>query len=684
MSTPSQSPTLGVAEAFNMAAGLFNEGRLDEAAQVAAQILAQAPGHPDTLHLLGIVRRLKNDPAGAVILFEQALQRKRTASFLSNYGSTLLQLGRHGEAVAAMSAAAEMDGSDTLTLFNLGLTLRSSGHLGEAVAVFARTGRIDPLHASSHYLRGMTLMDMGHFDAAAAIFRLCLTIDPGNAGALTALGYALTRVNRHGDALPLHRRAVALEPWRLESAVHAVDVGRCCLSFDVQDALQDELARSLDLVLTDNPETVDWKLLSSVLYRDLYRPLPAPVRARAERVFSSRLAAAVPAPVSWPAVSTGRPARLRIGYLSSHLRNHPIGQVTLSLFAAHDRTRFEIHGFTRVAGTPAEDSYATGHRAGFDHVHDIAGLSGPDIATRIRAAGIDVLVYLDGHMDKDGLAAMACRPAPVRVFWLGHAGGLGTTVTDYLMADRVVIPYGEEDRYGEAVVRLPVCYHSADRHPVNPVRPRRDYGLPESGVVFCAFNNTEKVDGAAFAHWLEILRRVDGSVLWLSRNGQMDGSAQNLSRYATRAGVDPARILFAGRVPDKADHYARHLAADLFLDTWTMNASTTALDALWAGLPLVTLAGNCFSNRIASSMLTALGLEEMICPTPRAYVAMAEALALNPQARAALQARLWAARGTASLFDMGRFAAKLEAAYDRMWDRWRRGEKPEGFTLPEA
>lgn len=684
MTASPTSPGLALADAFNMAVGLFNTGRYEEAGRIAERLLSQAPAQPDALHLLGLIRRVTNRPAEAVALFEEALCHKRTPAFLSNYGSALMMLGRHADAVAAMHAAAEMSGDDPGMFFNLGSVLRSAGRLGEAVAAFLQAGRIDPAHAAAHYMRGLILLDAGDFEAAAVAFRIAVIAEPDHAGALTALGYALTRLNRHAEALSHHRHAVALEPARLESAVHAVDVGRCCLYLDVQDALQDDLARAVVLSLSHDPEGADWKLLSSVLYRDLYRPLPDAARVAAERAFGQRLAAAVPGRPAPFAVPAARPARLRIGYLSAHLKNHPIGQVTLSLFAAHDRSRFEIHGFTRVAGIQPSDEYAARHRAGFDHIHDITGLDGPDIAARIRAAGIDVLVYLDGHMDKGGLVAMASNPAPVRVFWLGHAGGLGTVAADYLLADRVVIPFGEEQRYGEAVVRLPVCYHSADRHPINPARPRRDYGLPEDAIVFCAFNNTEKVDGAVFTHWMEILRRVEGSVLWLSRAGSLDMPRRSMARFAAEAGVDPARILLATRMEDKADHYARHQAADLFLDTWTMNASTTALDALWAGLPLVTLAGNCFSNRIASSMLTALGLEEMICPTPQAYVAMAEALARNPQALAALRARLWAARENAPLFDMTRFAAKMEAAFDGMWERWRRGEAPEGFTVPDA
>jgi len=205
--------------------------------------------------------------------------------------------------------------------------------------------------------------------------------------------------------------------------------------------------------------------------------------------------------------------------------------------------------------------------------------------------------------------------------------------------------------------------------------------LPENGVVFCAFNNAEKIDEAAFVCWMDILRRVDGGVLWLSRSGVQPEQRESLSRFAAACGVAPERIILAAREPDKRDHLARHLAADLFLDTWTMNASTTALDALCAGLPMITLAGNCFSNRIAGSMLTALGMGDLICPTPAAYAAMATALALNPQARTELRRRLRRNLETTPLFDAPAFAAKLEDAYFRMWETRRGGGAPAPFDM---
>jgi protein O-GlcNAc transferase len=683
---PPNPPPAGMsfADAFNLGVQLFNERRLGEAASVAEAILRVHPENPDALHLGGVISQAFGDFDQAIRLIRRALDGKRTALFLSNLAGALISGNRHGEALPVLEEAATLDPASANIAFNTGVVLRALGRPGDAAAAFGRAGVREPGMAAAHHTRGLVLMDARRPEAAADAFRATLAADPAHADAWTGLGVALNQTGRRLPAIRLHHRACLIDPAKLDSAVHALDIVRCCLRFDLIETARADLVAALTAALPRGP---GWRLLSSVLYRHLYRPLPPAVRAAAQQAFDRSLAAEAPPspvaapPVAAPSVIAGPADRLRVGYLSANLNNHPIGQVTLSLFAAHDRRRVEVHGFTRVAGMSPADTYAARHRAGFDHVHDTDGLDGRRLADSIRAADLDVLVYLDGHMDKEGLVAMAHRPARAQAFWLGHAGGIGRVAADYLLADRIVVPPGEEGLYDEALVRLPPCYHVADRHAINAVRSRAAYGLPDDAVVFCAFNNAEKIDQAAFFCWMEIMRRVENSVLWLSRSGVQPEQTDSLSRFAAACGVDPRRIIPATREPDKGDHLARHQAADLFLDTWTMNASTTALDALWAGLPMITLAGDCFSNRIAGSMLTALGLPELICPTPTAYAAMATALALNPQALQALRARLWRNRETTSLFDVGPFAAKLEDAYFRMREISRSGRRPEAFDM---
>jgi len=275
----------------------------------------------------------------------------------------------------------------------------------------------------------------------------------------------------------------------------------------------------------------------------------------------------------------------------------------------------------------------------------------------------------------------------VQCYWLGHAGGLCAPYIDYLIADATVVPPGEEDRFGECIVRLPETYHIADRMEIDPTPlRRRDFGLPEEATVFCGFNNPLKIDETVFTAWMEILGAVDGSVLWLS-HGLSGATAGNLRRAAENRGVDPERLVFARWARDKGLHLARHRLADLFLDTFRFNASSTTLDALWAGLPVLTVRGGRFHGRISASMLTAIGLPDLICETREDYIAKAVALAGHPEALAAIRARLWSNRLTQPLFDTERFVRHLEQAYEGMCRQARTGGRPQSFDvepLPRA
>lgn len=670
---------LSLVDAFNLAVRAYGVGDRGAATTLCDSILRAIPQHADTLHLLGLIRLAEGDPAAAAARIGEALRGKQTPTMLANHAAALSMLGRPQAATTALQTAVALEPDNAGWFYNLGVTQQISGRTGEAPGALGRAARIAPDHAATHEARGRALFALNRPVEAAAAFRAALTSDPTRIEAITGLGVALTHAGHPDPAYEQHRRAGLLDPRRLEDAVHALDHDRASLRFDRLEDSRDRLAEAL----RSNGAQADWRLLASILYRDLYRPLPADLRLHARTLLDARLAAFAPArPTTFARPISAHDDRLRVGYLSAHLKNHPIGQVTLSAFAAHDRRRVEVHGLLRGGVDPARDYYAARHRQGFDRTHDLSALPPDAAAAHIAALGLDVLVYLDGYMDKEGLEILARRPAPTRVYWLGHAGGIGTSCADYMLADRIVVPPGEEGLYAEKVVRLPDCYHCADRHPLAPEPPSRaSQGLPDDAVVFCGFNNVEKIDAAAFAAWMEILRRVERSVLWLSGS---ERPATNLRRFAAEQGVDPARVVFAGRIADKGLHLARYRLADVFLDTWTMNASTTALDALWAGLPLVARTGDCFSNRISSSMLTAVGMGELICPDVPAYIALAEALARNPQLRASLRARLIADLQTRPLFDIDRFARKLEGAYFHMRERARAGLPPQSFEVAEA
>lgn len=668
---PNAAATLTLTDAYALAVRFYESGDLPASQQVTERILAARPDLSEARHLDGLIQLRAGRPAAAVACFEAALRGRRTANTLNALASALQQCGRVDEAVEAQREASTLEPDTALWRFNLGVLLQAAGRHNEAVDAYLAAGRLGS--PSGFDTVGQRRLELGDMAGATRAFEATCALDPARTEAMTGLGLCRFALGRRTEALRLHERALTVDPFRLYDLVHGCDQTRCRLLFKAQ---ADWVARA-SAALPSAAERTDWRLLSSLLYRDLYRPLTDDARDAAASVLDRRLRALAGNPAA-PAIRRGAGRRLRIGYLSAHLHNHPIGQVTLSLFAAHDRDRVETHGFFRKALNP-QDPYAVRHRAGFEHVHELAGVADTaEAAKRIGSAELDALIYLDGHMDKGGLEIMARRPAPVRVFWLGHAGGLGSVCADYLLTDQVVTPAGDDRLYGEKLVRLTDCYHCADRHPIAE-RPRRaDHGLPDDAVVFCAFNNLEKIDEAVFAAWMELLRSIPAAILWLSDAGGSD-AADNLRASAAAAGVAPGRLIFAGRVPDKRDHLARYQLADVFLDTWTMNASSTALDALWAGVPIVARAGDRFSNRISNSMLKAVDMGDYVTPSTQAYLALAAALALNPEMRLRQRERLRRNLETTPLFDIDRFARKLERAYARMCAHAETGALPLSF-----
>jgi predicted O-linked N-acetylglucosamine transferase (SPINDLY family) len=373
-----------------------------------------------------------------------------------------------------------------------------------------------------------------------------------------------------------------------------------------------------------------------------------------------------------------RHERIRIAYLSADFHLHATSQLMAELFERHDRERFEVSAWS--FGPETGDAMRARLRAAFEIFHDVRDVSDDDVAARLRATGIDIAVDLKGY-SKDGRPGIfARRVAPIQVNYLGYPGTTGADCMDYIIGDAEVIPEGHEAYYSEQVVRLPDSYQVndtkrliADRTPT-----RAEAGLPASGFVFCCFNNNYKITPEVFDVWMRLLKAVPGSVLWLLEDNA--AASRNLRREAGARGVDAERLVFAGRVLPPA-HLARQRLADLFLDTLPCNAHTTASDALWAGLPLLTCRGNAFAGRVAGSLLRAVGLPELITDDLGTYEALALRLATTPGELSALKARLSQNRLTHPLFDIDRYRRHLESAYVTMAEQHRQGKLPQAFSV---
>jgi predicted O-linked N-acetylglucosamine transferase (SPINDLY family) len=366
--------------------------------------------------------------------------------------------------------------------------------------------------------------------------------------------------------------------------------------------------------------------------------------------------------------------------MSADYQEHATSWLIAGLIERHDRSRFETIALSLGPDLPGSAMRQRLHAA-FERFVDVSCMEDLKVAQSLRELEIDVLVDLGGLTQNSGTGVLAWRPAPIQVNYLGYSGTLGASYVDYILADRFVIPDGYAQYYSEKVVRLPDCFQVNDsaRRIADATPTRAEMGLPEQGLVFCCFNNNYKITPPIFDIWMRILGSVPGSVLWLA--GDQPCVVFNLQAEATKRKIDPRRLVFATRVPSLDDHLARYRLADLFLDTLPYNAHTTASDALWAGLPVLTCAGESFAARVAGSLLNAVGLPELVTHSLQAYEALVLQLARDPGALADIKKKLVANRGTCPLFDTDRFRRNIERAYTEMWRIFKDGLPPASFDL---
>ncbi|MBV9523652.1 MAG: tetratricopeptide repeat protein [Alphaproteobacteria bacterium] len=671
-----------LAERLRAALALHQSGQVERAAGVYAEILRVAPRHAEALHLLGLARITLGDfEAGAALVRNAIKIKPKDGLFRANLGLAYLRAGRFREAVAPLQSALALDPRAPELHDNFAGALALSGDLVGAIQALRRATRRFPGNAHLHIRLAALLLQHRELPEARAAAERALALAPGNPDALVNLGLVDAHLRDYAPALARFEAALDAAPMHITAQNNFVYAAGILGDF----ARQERAAPLIERRIMSGAAEDTWTTLAEVAYICPYLDLSQAVYRRTLDMLAARFPAVQPlAPVTAPALTGGRPDRpLRVGYVSTGFGNHAIGHVTRTLFAAHDRARFRVFGYPILARGADEAGYFTTIRAGFDEWRDLTALDDAEAAAAIRADGIDILVDLNGFLEGRRPGIFAYRPAPIQVFWLAHAGGLGLPFIDYLIGDRIVVPPGEERLYRERLVRLPLTYHCADTLPIAEETPEAAAeGLGGAPFVFCAFNNPQKIDRRIFMAWMRILAAVPESRLWLSDPSGRPALQGNFRGIAEAAGIAGERIVFAGRIRSKSAHLARHRLAGLFLDTATVNAATTALDALWAGLPVLTLRGNRWASRMAQSMVAAIGLEDaLLAPDLAAYERRAIQFAGDPEALAAVTARLAQNRATHPLFDIARFCRHLERAFEGMWRRFADGLPPAAFDL---
>jgi len=623
-------------------------GRLDEAVAHYDRAIALAPDFIEALNGRGRVlfglKRLEQ----ALDSFDEAIRLKADyADAHINRGVTLGKLKRSEEALTALNIGICLDPGQPEAYNNRGNLFLRQHRLPDALADYDMAVRLRPNYAEAFLNRGNALKMLARPQEALASYDRAIALAPALVEAHNNRGTALRALKRYEEAVASYREAVRLKPEHAPSFGELLHVEAHLCLWPEEQRDQAILDRGIEddaippfylLEFADDPE----------------RQLRF-AKAWAEEKFGGVR------PGTFKRADRG--TRIRIGYFSADFHGHATMYLMARLFELHDKTRFEIHAFSY--GAKAQDEMRARLLSAVDAFHDVADLDDREIAKLANAHGIDIAVDLKGYTEEGRPGIFAHRAAPVQVSYLGYPGTVGAGFMDYMIGDAITIPDELRKYYSEKILYLPHSYQVNDdqRRISEGTIARADMRLPEQGFVFCCFNNNYKISPAEFDIWMRLLLQVDGSVLWLLRDSE--AAATNLRREAEKRRVDPSRLVFADRAP-LAVHLARHRCADLFLDTFKVNAHTTASDALWAGLPVITKLGRSFAARVAGSLLHALHMPELVTETLEDYEKLALDLATNPAKLAAVKNRLAENRLTAPLFDTERSTRDIEAVYEQL------------------
>jgi predicted O-linked N-acetylglucosamine transferase (SPINDLY family) len=702
---------------------LHRKGQLGQAEAIYRQLLEIDPTNADALHLLGVIAYQTSNYKSAVDMISHAIQiNPHVAMYYSNFGNSLKELKQFDAALASYDKAIALAPDYAEAHSNRGNALQELKKFDAALASYDKAIALAPDYTEAYYNRGITLQELKQFDAAVASYDKAITLAPDHAEAYSNRGIALQELKKFDAALASYDKAIALAPdydkaysnrgialqelKQFAAAVASYDKAielkpdfaeaysnrgtaleelkqfdAAVASYDKAIALKSKFDYLFGMRLHLKMYLCDWqefernvselsaKIQSNVKASTCFPLLALPI-GLADQSKSAEIWNIDKNPQMSsldPIIKCTRQLKIRIGYYSSDFHNHATAYLMAGLFERHDKGKFELIAFSY--GPDTKDEMQVRIRKAFDQFINVTAMNDKAIAQLSRELDIDIAIDLKGLTQDNRLGIFSYKAAPIQVSYLGYPGTLGVDYIDYLIADKTLIPKDSQQHYSEKIVYLPNSYQVNDRKRVISQKhfTKQEMGLPKEGFIFCCFNSTYKVTPVVFDAWIRILNSVESSVLWLLENNST--ATENLRKEAYLRGLDPDRLIFAKRM-DLPEHLARHKVADLFLDTLPYNAHTTASDALWAGIPVLTCMGETFASRVAGSLLSAIGLPELVTTTENDYVTLAIELAKKPAKLKEIKEKLERNRLTTPLFDTASFTKNIEAAYTEMYERY--------------
>lgn len=684
---------------------LHQSGHLKQAHGMYVRALQVNPGDAHALHFLGVLMHQSGKNEDALSLLRKAVELESgLTDAWCNLGNVQRDLKRYKEARKSYGRAISLQPDLAEAWNSLGNLHQQTGALADAEAAYRKALELQPDLAEACYNLGTILARLSRWEEAAdycqtaiklapirpepygqladiylnqsrtgdalRCLRAGLKADPRHPELLYILGFALSTKGDLPAAKDAYTRALDVNPEHAAALSALLYVKRQLADWSSIDDLSRRLAAGLDR---------GWQQISPFSY--LAEPSDRRQQLRCARLWTKGIQQRIGGrSASWAERQAGK--HLTIGYLSADYYRHPTACLTAGLFEHHDRGQFRV-----IAYSNSRDDGSNIRRRleqAFDEFVDIRAMSPAKAAERIRADGVDILVDLKGHTLEAATAVMALRPAPVQVNYLGYPGSMGADYIDYIIGDSLVTPHDEKDDYDEHIVQLPGSYQVNDRlRPCPESSPGREaLGLPSDAVVFCCFNNSWKITAEIFACWMDILKAVPNSVLWLHGRHSLPALRDNLQLEMQKHAVEPSRLVIAE--PKPLQEYLQHYhEANIFLDTLPYNAHTTASDALWMGCPVVTVSGDTFPSRVGASLLTAVELPQLVCKDLAAYRQLAIELANDPARLGVLRRHLVQGRSRFALFDIKTFTRQLEQAYREMMVRFEAGTAG-GFSIDPA